>query len=82
MAGARTARRLIALVDVNGQRAGVAVEVLEGDVARVARATAPGGGPGRGAAEGFDARAVLGGHHGDVLDEDVGDDVGGAGVLA
>lgn len=82
--GARARRRLAALsgFDRDWDLARVAAEVLERDVARVARATAAGRRLGRRAAEGSDAGAVFGVGHGDVLDEDVGDDVFCAGVLA
>jgi hypothetical protein len=58
------------------------MEVLERDVPGVACAATLGAGLGGGAAKGFDAGAVFGVHHGDVLDEDVGDVVFRAGVLA
>jgi hypothetical protein len=82
VAGARARRRLVALIYSNRDLAGLAVEVLESDVARVARAATFGRRLARGAAEGFDAGAVFGVNHGDVLYEDVGHNIFCAGVLA
>ena len=72
---------LVALVDDDGEVDVLHGEVLESYISDVAVAAAGGGGRAGAAAESFDAGAVFGVDHGDVFDEDVGDDVFRAGIL-
>jgi hypothetical protein len=82
VAGASAVGSFIALIDDNRQRHTLAFEILESHVADIAVAAARGRCSRSRTTPSFNARAILSRYHGDILDENIGDDIFNAGILA